>query len=123
MPTIDNPAGVHPPFGNYAHGFEVAAGARLILCSGQLGISKNGAIPDSVEDQTNLCFDTIEAILMKADMALDNIVQLRAYVTAYMAVRDTRLAGRKVASTLMIVGGFTRAEFLVEIEAVAASSC
>ena len=129
MPTIDNPADVHPPFGNYAHGFEVSAGARLVLCSGQLGISKNGAIPDGVEDQANLCFDTIEAILAQADMALANIVQLRAYVTdrahfaAYMAVRDTRLAGREVASTLMIVGGFTREEFLVEIEAVAASPC
>ncbi|MEE4661875.1 MAG: RidA family protein [Halieaceae bacterium] len=129
MPTIDNPADVHPPFGNYAHGVEIPPGARLVLCSGQLGISKNGAIPDSVEEQADLCFDTIEAILAQAGMTLANIVQLRAYVTdrahfpAYMAVRDQRLGGREVASTLMIVGGFTRAEFLVEIEAVAASPC
>ncbi len=136
MPAIANPTNVHPPFGNYAHGFAVPAGARWVVTSGQLGISNlgigdlgsinNRAIPDSVAAQAELCFDAIEAILKEAGMSLADVVQLRAYVTEraafadYMAVRDRRLEGRRVASTLLVVGGFTREEFLIEVEATAA---
>ena len=58
---------------------------------------------------------------------LANIVRLNAYVTArehmqgYMRSRDRQFPGTPPASTLMIVSGFTRAEFLVEIEAIAAA--
>jgi len=56
------------------------------------------------------------------------VIRLNAYVTDraffgdYMAVRDRWLAqiSVKPASTLMIVSGFTRPEFLVEVEATAA---
>ncbi len=127
MPKLASPASIHPPFGNYAHGFEIAAGSRLVMTSGQLGISKNGAIPPEAEAQAELCFDAIEAILAEAGMGLENIVQLRGFVTAreyfpaYMNVRERRLGGREVASTLVIVSGFTRPEFLVEVEALAAA--
>jgi enamine deaminase RidA (YjgF/YER057c/UK114 family) len=40
----------------------------------------------------------------------------------YMAVRDRYVSDPLPASTLMIVGGFTRPEFLVEVEVVAAKS-
>jgi enamine deaminase RidA (YjgF/YER057c/UK114 family) len=58
-----------------------------------------------------------------------DVIRLNAYVTdrahmaAYMAARDAWLAGapRLPASTLVIVAGFTRPEFLVEIEATAAA--
>ena len=126
MPALANPANIHPPFGNYAHGFEVPAGARFVLTSGQLGIGKNRAIPNGAEAQAELCFDAIEAILKEAGMDLADVVHLRAYVTeraaiaSYLAVRDRRLGGRRVASTLLVVGGFTREEFLVEVEATAA---
>ncbi len=126
MPKLDNPTDIHPPFGHYAHGFEIPPGARIAISSGQLGISKKGAIPEGVAAQAELCFDAIESILNEADMTLADLVQLRTFVTEraafpeYMAVRDKRLSGREIASTLMIVGGFTRPEFLIEIEAVAA---
>lgn len=126
MPKLPSPAAIHPPFGNYAHGFEIPAGWRLAQTSGQLGIGKNGAIPEGAEAQAELCFDAVEAVLAGAGMDLADVVQLRAFVTdrahfpAYMAVRDRRLGGREVASTLVIVSGFTRPEFLVEVEALAA---
>jgi enamine deaminase RidA (YjgF/YER057c/UK114 family) len=48
----------------------------------------------------------------------------RAHMAAYMTVRDAWLAGsaRKPASTLVIVSGFTRPEFLVEVEVTAAKA-
>lgn len=121
-----NPGAIHPPFANYAHGVEVPPQARLVLCSGQLGVGEDGVIPDGVEDQARLCFRAIAAILREAGMSLGDIVRLNAYVCAaehlvgYMKVRDEFVSKPPPASTLMIVQGFARPEFKVEIEAIAA---
>jgi 2-iminobutanoate/2-iminopropanoate deaminase len=126
MHTPLSPISVHPPFAPYSHGVELPAGQRLVFCSGQLGIDKQGAIPPDCAGQTWLCFDNIRLILEEAGMGLDNVVRVNAYVTGrehlapYMAVRNALFANPLPASTLMIVSGFARAEFVVEIEVVAA---
>jgi 2-iminobutanoate/2-iminopropanoate deaminase len=122
------PETLHPPFARYAHGVETPAGARLIFCSGQLGVAKDGAVPRDVEGQARLCFAAIAAILAEGGMGLADVVRLNAYVTSredmagYMKVRDEFMSASREppASTLMIVSGFTRPEFRVEVEAVAA---
>ncbi len=121
-----NPDAIHPPFANYAHGIEIDPGARLVFCSGQLGIGRDGVVPDDVESQARLCFRAIVAILGEASMSLADVVRLNAYVASaqylsgYMKVRDEFVGHPPPASTLMIVQGFARPEFKVEIEAVAA---
>ncbi len=123
-----NPSSIHPPFARYAHGVVVEAGARMVFCSGQLGIGPDATIPADVEAQAALCFEAIAAILGEAGMGLSDLVRINAYVTGrehlagYMAVRDRVVTAPPPASTLMIVSGFARAEFLVEIEAIAATS-
>ena len=121
------PDTIRKPFSNYAHGLVVPPGMRLLFCSGQLGISLDEKVPADVEGQTRLCFANIEAILAEAGMRLSDIVRINAYVTArehlagYMEVRNALFAGSEPpASTLMIVSGFAREEFKVEIEAIAA---
>ena len=120
------PPTLHPPFARYAHGVAVPAGARLAFCSGQLGIAADGTVPEGAEEQAALCFANIAVILAEAGMDLGDIVRVNAYMTArdhmagYMRARDRAVASAPPASTLMIVGGFTRPEFLVEVEAVAA---
>lgn len=120
------PGGVHPPFGRYSHGIAVPAGARLLVTSGQLGIAADGMVPEGVEDQAVLCFDAIGRILAEGGMDFGHIVRLNAFVTrredfpAYMAVRDRYVRAPLPASTLVIVTGFTRPEFKVEVEATAA---
>ena len=121
-----NPDAIHPPFANYAHGIEVRSGARMVFCSGQLGVERDGAVPEGVEAQTRLCFRAIAAILGEAGMTLSDLVRLNAYVSSaqylsgYMKARDEFVAAPPPASTLMIVQGFSRPEFKVEIEAIAA---
>jgi 2-iminobutanoate/2-iminopropanoate deaminase len=121
-----NPDTIHPPFAKYAHGIEVDPGARMVFCSGQLGIGRDGIIPEDVEAQARLCFLAIAAILGEASMSLANLVRLNAYVVSaqylgsYMKVRDEFVSNAAPASTLMIVQGFARPEFKIEIEAVAA---
>jgi len=114
------------PFANYSHAVEVPPGARLIFTSGQLAMAGDGIIPNGTRAQAELCFDNIEKILSAAGMAMTDVVRVNAYVTGrahmapYMAARDARFSGAPPASTLMIVGGFTREEFTVEIEVIAA---
>ena len=121
-----NPSTIHPPFANYAHGVEIPASDRVVFCSGQLGISPDGVIPEDVEGQARLCFRAIAAILGEAGMSLADVVRLNAYVSSaqhlngYMKVRDEFVESPPPASTLMVVQGFARPEFNVEIEAVAA---
>jgi enamine deaminase RidA (YjgF/YER057c/UK114 family) len=121
-----NPGGIRAPFGRYSHGMAVPAGARLVFCSGQLGVKEGDLLPPTVEGQTEVCFANIAAILAEDGLGLADIVRLNAYVTkredmrAYMSVRDRLVSEPLPASTLMIVAGFTRPEFLVEVEAIAA---
>jgi enamine deaminase RidA (YjgF/YER057c/UK114 family) len=120
------PKSIRAPFARYSHAVEVPAHARWLLCSGQLGISANDQIPESADAQAVLCFEAIGACLADARMSFANIVRINAYVTdrahmaPYMAVRDRYAALPPPASTLMIVSGFTRPEFKVEVEAIAA---
>ena len=121
-----NPTSIHPPFANYAHGVSVDPGARYVLCSGQLGVGADGAVPESAEAQARLCFRALVAILGEAGMTLADVVRINAYVSGaehlsgYMKVRDEFVGSPPPASTLLIVGGFSRPEFKVEIEAIAA---
>lgn len=122
-----SPKDIHPPFAPYSHGIEVAAGSRLLFCSGQLGIGADAVIPPDCAGQAELCFDNIRAVLREAGMALSDIVRINAFVSGrahlqpYMEVRNRLFAEPYPASTLMIVSGFARPEFVVEIEAVAAA--
>ena len=121
-----NPQGLAPPLARYSHGAVVEAGQRLVFTSGQLAIGADGAVPEGCAAQAELCFKAIGKILAEADMSMADIVRINAFVTDraqmadYMRVRDQQFPGEPPASTLVIVSGFTRPEFLVEIEAIAA---
>ena len=121
------PDSIRAPFARYSHGVEVPPDHRLMLCSGQLSITSDDEIPETAEAQTELCFDNVAAILASAGMGLSDIVRINAYVTdrshlaGYMKVRDRLFSDPAPASTLMIVSGFAREVFKVEIEVFAAA--
>jgi enamine deaminase RidA (YjgF/YER057c/UK114 family) len=122
------PKAIRKPFARYSHAVEVTGPARWLVCSGQLGISADDDIPESAEAQAVLCFEAIRACLAEAGMSFADVVRINAYVTdrahmaPYMAVRDRYAAAAPPASTLMIVSGFTRPEFKVEVEVIAAKA-
>jgi len=119
---------IRKPFARYSHAVEVHAPARWLFCSGQLGISVDDEIPEGAEAQAVLCFEAIGACLAEARMSFADIVRINAYITdrafmgPYMAVRDRYVAAPPPASTLVIVAGFTRPEFKVEVEVTAAKA-
>lgn len=123
-----SPPTIRPPFAAYAHGVEVPPGARLVVTSGQLGLRSDDTLPDSARGQADICFANCAAILSEAGMGAADVIRINAFVTdrahmaGYMAARDAWLSWvtRLPASTLVIVSGFTRPEFLVEVEVTAA---
>ncbi|MCY4303574.1 MAG: RidA family protein [Aestuariivita sp.] len=117
---------IAPPFARYSHGVEIRSAARLVRTSGQLGWDVNGKIPVSPFEQARNCFNNILAILLEADMDETHICHVSSYVTNreymadYMKARDLFFAERPdenlPSSTLVIVSGFSRPEFKVEVE-------
>ncbi len=128
MLTPHTPASLRPPFANYAHAMEVSAGTRLLFISGQLGIHPDESIPEGAEEQADLIFANLAVILAEAGMTPADIVRINAFVSGrahlqpYMRARDRFVGGAGPASTLMIVTGFAREIFKVEIEVVAAAA-
>ena len=122
-----NPRLIAAPFGRYSHGVAVPVSGRLVLTSGQLGLRADGSLPDGALAQARQCFANCAAILAEAGLGPGEVLRINAFVTdrthfpAYMAARDEFLTGIEVlpASTLVIVSGFTRPEFLVEVELTA----
>ena len=102
-------------------------GGVLIGCIAALLLGTSlGRRITAVTAQAEICFENIRTILAEAGLGLADIVRINAFVTErehmkeYMAVRDRYVSDPPPASTLVIVSGFTRPEFLVEVEVVAA---
>jgi enamine deaminase RidA (YjgF/YER057c/UK114 family) len=99
----------------------------VVFTAGQLGIGPDDRIPDDSEAQADLCFANIAAILAEDGMTLADIVRLSVYVTArehmqgYRLARDRHFPGTPPSTTLIMVAGLVRPEFLIEIEAIAAA--
>lgn len=122
-----NPPEIRAPFAAYSHGLVVPAGGRMLFASGQLGVGADDVIPADVEAQAVLCFENIRAILAGAAMDFAHVVRFSGFVTdrahfpVYGRVRSRYVSGSAFASTLVIVSGFTRPEFLIEVEVTAVS--
>lgn len=122
------PDTIRPPFANYAHAVEVPPGARIVFASGQLGIAPDETVPEDAGAQADLCFSNIAALLEAAGMAMGDIVRINAFVSdrahlkPYMEARDRWVSTPAPASTLMIVSGFAREIFKVEVEVIAAKA-
>ncbi len=100
-------------------------GGRILVTSGQLGVGIDDRIPDDIEAQCVLVFENLKAILSEAGMTFADVVRFNAFVTDRQyfpvlgAVRARYVANSAFASTLVVVSGFTRAQFKVEVEVTA----
>lgn len=121
------PASIRPPLARYSHGIAIPASHRLVIVAGQLGIRPDDTIPESSEAQAELCLSNIEAILAEDGMTMENVVRLSVYVTdrahmdGYRRARDQKFPGTPPTTTLIVVAGLVRPEFVIEIEAIAAA--
>jgi enamine deaminase RidA (YjgF/YER057c/UK114 family) len=125
---IHNPPTIADPIGTYSHGVEVPPNARWLYIAGQIGIRKDGAVPPTVEAQTEVAWQNIVAILAAAGMKVTDLVKITQFLVnledfpKYAATRAKFLAGHRPASTGLVIRSLVRPEYLVEVEAVAAKA-
>jgi 2-iminobutanoate/2-iminopropanoate deaminase len=124
---VHNPTdGVYPATADYAHAIEVRGPGRILFVAGTMGLDPSGAPGKSLDDQLDLIWSNIRAILSSADMTVDDIVRLTSYLRdasyaeANAEARVAALGGRPVPTTA-IVAETLDAEWLVEIEVIAAA--
>ena len=78
-----NPTSLYPQYQNYSHAIEIAAGSRLLIISGLNGYLPDGTtMPDSFEEQGDLIWQHLGAILASANMTYTNLVSLRTYLAS-----------------------------------------
>jgi 2-iminobutanoate/2-iminopropanoate deaminase len=120
-----SPATVAAPTG-YSHGVELGAGARIVYVAGQVGTAPDGSIAKDIRGQATQAWKNIENVLAAAGMELKDIVKVTAFLTrkediaGYREVRGRALGDLKPASTLLVIAGLAREDFLFEVECVAA---
>ena len=127
MITLRNPDTVVAPASFYSQAAEVGPGKRWLHISGQVGAAPDGTLAEGFEAQSDRVWRNIAALLGAADMAMENLVIVRAllvdraHLAAYREIRDRHLGGHQAASTLLIVAGLADERWLIEIEALAAA--
>ncbi len=128
MLSKHNPNTIAAAFSSYSLGVEAPAQARWLHVSGQVGVAPDGALAEGPEAQMETAFRNLLAILNSAGMGPHDLVKVTVFLTRpedvglYRQVRDRMLAGATPASTLLVVAALADPDWLVEIEAVAASA-
>ena len=112
--------------GGYSQAVELTNAARVLYVSGQIPVSKDGAVPATFRAQCELVWRNLEAQLRAADMTFDNLVKVttflsdRRYGAENGEVRRAVLGDRSPALTVIVADIFDDA-WLLEIEAIAAA--
>jgi reactive intermediate/imine deaminase len=125
MKKILNPEKVHRR-PNYNQGILVTPG-KLLFIAGQTAVDAKGNIvgKDNIEAQAKQVYENIKAILDEAGGSFDDIVKTTIYITdiknreGLHKIRKQYFTGDQATSTLLVIKGLAREEFLMEVEAIA----
>lgn len=118
--------GVYATGGDWVHAMEVRGAQRFLFVSGTMGLDPSGAAGATLDEQLELVWNNIRAILASAGMTTDNIVRLTSYLTdashaeANAAARLRALGERRIPTTVIVVQTLSD-DWLVELELVAAA--
>jgi 2-iminobutanoate/2-iminopropanoate deaminase len=128
MLKFHNPGATAAPNGTYSHGAEVPPNARWLFVAGQIPIRPDGTVPSTIEEQTEVVWQNILAVLADGGMGITDVVKITSFLTRYenfakfAQVRAGFLGSHRPASTSVIISALAKPEFLVEVEAVAAKA-
>ena len=128
MPIVQhNPPTVFPPYKCYSHAVEVRGDSRLLIVSGLNGYQSDGTtMPESFEEQAELIWTHLKAILGSAGMTVANLISLRTYLAdpsldeANVRMRVKHLGAHRPALTV-ICCQLLDPKWKLELEAMAAA--
>lgn len=127
MPIVQHtPPGVYPPYRSYSHAVEVRGDSRILIVSGLNGYCPDGTtMPESFEEQAELIWTHLKAILGSAGMTVANLISIRTYLAdpgldeANVRMRVKHLGPHRPASTV-ICCQLLDPRWKLELEAMAA---
>jgi len=120
-----NPNDGPAPASKYSQGVAVAANAKRLIISGQIGMTTDGKVQEGMEAQLRQTWQNLLAVLRAGGMSVTDLVKITTFVTDPKAValnrqiRDEVMQGHQPASTLIVVAGLAMPSLLCEIEAEA----
>lgn len=123
MKEFRNPQEIHPPAGLYSHQAEIRGNERMLVISGQVGMRKDGTVPEDTLEQMEVAFENILHNLHAANMEIRDIVKLSYFLVGEVdavkrrGVVESVLQGHQPCSTLLYVAGLANPAYKVEIEA------
>jgi len=127
LPETDPIFGGNKVFDLFQYAPAVKVGGLLFI-AGQVGIHPDGTVPDTAEEQIELAFKRLEAILRHAGLGFGSLVELVSYhvdvdaqLAAFRAVKERYITDDFPAWTILGVAALARPNLLVEIKAVAAA--
>jgi len=120
--------GVARQIGSYSDAVEVSPNSRWLFTAGTPGLALDGNLPTDITGQAELAWTHIITMLDRAGMGVKDLVKVTHYllrasdIPAYVKVRARFLGDARPASMLLVIPELVRPEFLLEIEAYAATS-
>jgi 2-iminobutanoate/2-iminopropanoate deaminase len=122
------PATIAPPAANYAHAVLTEGATAWLHTSGVVPTAPDRSVPESIQEQAEVVWANLLAILQDANMGPSDVVSITTYVVAehlaslpwIMQARDKALNNRRVASTLVTVPALANPAWKVEIALIAA---
>jgi enamine deaminase RidA (YjgF/YER057c/UK114 family) len=118
--------GVAKQIGTYSDATETSRNVRWLHTSGTPGLGASGTLPRDITGQAELAWENIILLLQNASLTVADVVKVTQYLTraedipAYAIVRERFLGEARPASMLLVIPQLVRAEFLIEIEVIAA---
>ena len=129
MKRVLKPKGLVDASDRYSQGILVEGGRGLLFIAGQTASDRDGNVVGvgDIRAQARKAFENVETVLKEAGLGFEHLVKTTVYLTdrshrdEYNRVRMELLPkGDRPTSTLLIISGLARPEYLIEIEAIAA---
>ncbi len=128
MKRVLKPKGLVDASERYSQGILVEGIRGLLFIAGQTSTDRDGNVVGvgDIRTQARKAFENVATVLKEAGLGFENLVQTTVYLTdrafreEYNRVRMEVLPeGDRPTSTLLIISGLARLEYLIEIEAIA----
>ena len=127
LPDNDPTFGSNKVFDLFQYVPAVKAGG-LVFIAGQVGIHADGSVPERAEEQIELAFKRLGAILAHEGLGFEDLVELVSYhvrideqLTAFREIKERYIVRDFPAWTILGVASLARPNLLIEIKAVAAA--
>jgi enamine deaminase RidA (YjgF/YER057c/UK114 family) len=122
-----NPPSIHAPVAAYAHQIEIRGDERLLVMSGQVGMTAEGEIPDDAGEQFDVALENVLRNLDAAGMRTADLVKLTFYFSEAVdadrrrTILTARLGDHAPCMTLLYVAGLAAPALKVEVDAWASA--